>query len=77
MVMAGRGSGNNLTDYRYGFNGKEMDNEMHNVAGAEYDYGARIYDARIGRFLSTDPLANVYWAVARLHRVKSVIEIVI
>jgi RHS repeat-associated protein len=39
--------------YRYGFNGKEKDSESFNDA---YDFGARIYDGRLGRFLSVDPL---------------------
>ena len=53
--------------YRYGFNGKEMDNEMKGDAvtgesgtGGQYDYGFRIYDPRIGRFLSVDPLEKGY-----------------
>ncbi|SRR6266536_5242348 len=58
MIMPGRsytaGSG-----YRYGFNGKEMDNETYGQ-GNEYDYGFRIYNPRIGRFLSVDPLTNKY-----------------
>jgi RHS repeat-associated protein len=37
--------------YRYGFNGKEKDSET--TAGA-YDFGARIYDGRLGRWLSAD-----------------------
>ncbi len=41
--------------YRYGFNGKEKDSEW-NSGGAIYDYGFRIYDPRIGKFLSVDPL---------------------
>ena len=41
--------------YRYGFNGKEMDNEV-SGNGNSYDYGFRIYNPRIGRFLSVDPL---------------------
>ncbi len=41
--------------YKYGFNGKEKDNEV-NVDGGDYDYGARIYDSRLGRWLSLDPL---------------------
>jgi RHS repeat-associated protein len=45
------------SQYRYGYNGKEGDTEM----GAEaYDYGSRIYDARIGKWLSIDPLTNLY-----------------
>lgn len=45
--------------YRYGFNGKENDNEASGV-GNEYDYGARIYNPRIGRWLSVDPLFSSY-----------------
>lgn len=52
--------------YRYGFNGKENDNEIkldgngNEVAGAQQDYGMRIYDPRVGRFLSVDPLNKSY-----------------
>jgi RHS repeat-associated protein len=46
-------------DYRYGFNGKEMDNEVKGE-GTQYDYGFRIYDPRIGKFLSEDPLFRSY-----------------
>lgn len=45
--------------YRYGFNGKENDNEVKGF-GNQYDYGFRIYDPRIGRFLSVDPLTKSY-----------------
>jgi len=47
------------TNYRYGFNGKENDNEVKGT-GNEIDYGFRIYDPRIGRFLSVDPLSKSY-----------------
>ncbi|MBC7384072.1 MAG: hypothetical protein H7296_13990 [Bacteroidia bacterium] len=47
----------NAGNYRYGFNGKEDDNDITN--GGQ-DYGMRIYDKRLGRFLSTDPLAKSY-----------------
>lgn len=40
---------------RYGFNGKEQDPEIKGT-GTQYDYGFRIYDPRLGRFLSVDPL---------------------
>jgi RHS repeat-associated protein len=52
MIQPGRtySAGNG---YRYGFNGKEKDND---IAGDHYDFGARIYDGRIGKFLSMDPL---------------------
>jgi len=45
--------------YRYGFNGKENDNEIKG-AGNQQDYGMRIYDPRLGRFLSTDPITAKY-----------------
>lgn len=41
--------------YRYGFNGKEKDDEV-SGKGNQYDYGFRIYNPRLGRFLSVDPL---------------------
>ena len=40
--------------YRYGFNGKENDNDAKGT-GNQQDYGMRIYDPRLGRFLSVDP----------------------
>ncbi len=45
--------------YRYGFNGKENDNEVKGD-GNQQDYGMRIYDNRLGRFLSIDPLTAKY-----------------
>jgi RHS repeat-associated protein len=45
--------------YRYGFNGKENDNEVKGT-GNQQDYGMRIYDPRIGKFLSVDPLAGEF-----------------
>jgi RHS repeat-associated protein len=45
--------------YKYGFNGKENDNEVKGE-GNQQDYGMRIYDPRLGRFLSVDPLAKSY-----------------
>ena len=45
--------------YRYGFNGKENDNEVKGE-GNQQDYGMRIYDPRLGRFLSVDPIAREY-----------------
>jgi len=46
-------------EYRFGFNGKEKDNEVKGI-GNQQDYGMRIYDPRIGRFLSVDPLFKSY-----------------
>jgi RHS repeat-associated protein len=45
--------------YRYGFNGKEKDDEIEG-GGNAYDFGARIYDARLGIFLSIDPRTRYY-----------------
>ena len=48
--------------YRYGFNGKELDQEGLGGGGSTYDYGFRIYNPQIARFLSVDPLsANYPW----------------
>lgn len=52
MVMPGRNWSSST--YRYGFNGKENDNEIKGT-GNQQDYGMRIYDPRLGRFLSVDP----------------------
>ena len=57
-AVGGNGAeGNGL--HRYGFNGKENDNEVKG-AGNQQDYGMRIYDGRLGRFLSVDPLTRSY-----------------
>jgi RHS repeat-associated protein len=57
MQMPGRAySGDG---YRYGFNGKENDNEVKGE-GNQQDYGFRIYDPRLGKFLSVDPLTKEY-----------------
>ena len=45
--------------YRYGFNGKEKDNEIKGL-GNSYDFGARIYDSRIGKWFSTDAIEKSY-----------------
>ena len=47
------------TTYRYGFNGKLKDDELKG-SGNSYDFDARIYDPRVGRFLSIDPLTKKY-----------------
>ena len=45
--------------YRFGFNGYERDDEVKG-RGNSIDFGARIYDPRLGRFLSTDPWQYKY-----------------
>ena len=47
------------SDYRFGFNGKEKDNEWKGF-GSSYDFGARMYDPRLGKFLSLDPWSDKY-----------------
>jgi RHS repeat-associated protein len=49
----------NAAAYKYGYNGKEKDNELYGEGNA-YDFGARINDPRLGRWLSLDPLAGMY-----------------
>jgi RHS repeat-associated protein len=57
--MPGRKYSQPNSSYRYGFNGKELDKDMD---GNCYDYGFRIYNPSLGRFLSVDPLtANYPW----------------
>jgi RHS repeat-associated protein len=58
MIMPGRKYAASEL-YRYGFNGKENDNEVKGEGGQQ-DYGMRIYDPRLGRFLSVDPLMNSF-----------------
>ena len=58
MLMPGRHYSNGDLEYRYAFNGKEKDSEW--STGAKYDYGFRIYDGRLGKFLSVDPLSPNY-----------------
>ena len=57
MQMPGRVV--NSGKYRFGFNGKENDNEVKGI-GNQQDYGMRIYDPRLGKFLSNDPLTKKY-----------------
>jgi RHS repeat-associated protein len=46
-------------EYRYGFNGMEKDDEFKGE-GNSYDFGARMYDSRIARWYSEDPLNYLY-----------------
>ena len=57
MIMPGRNFSSN--DYRYGFNGMEKDDEVKG-GGNSLDFGARMYDSRLGKWLSIDPLAAKY-----------------
>jgi len=42
-------------NYRYGFQGQEMDEEIKGVKGSSYTTHFRSYDPRVGRWLSVDP----------------------
>jgi RHS repeat-associated protein len=52
--------------YRYGFNRMEKDDEVKGE-GNSLDFGARIYDCRLGRWLSTDPLQSKYPDLSSYH----------
>ncbi len=54
MIEPGRKFVQGVKKFRYGFNGKENDNEVKGE-GNQQDYGFRIYDLRLGKFLSLDP----------------------
>jgi RHS repeat-associated protein len=58
MLMQGRTM--SAERYRFGFNGKEKDDDLGGGSGNMYDYGFRIYNPRIGKFLSVDPLTREY-----------------
>jgi RHS repeat-associated protein len=57
--LPGRTYRSNGKELRYGYNGKENDNEVKGE-GNQQDYGMRISDPRLGRFLSVDPLTKEF-----------------
>ncbi len=59
MIEPGRKFLQGVKKYRYGFNGKEKDNEVKGE-GNQQDYGMRIYDPRLGKFLSVDPISKSF-----------------
>jgi len=50
---------NRRNSYAFGFNGQERDDEIQG-AGNSYAFEYRIHDARLGRFMSIDPLSYSY-----------------
>ena len=57
--MPGRIYTSSDQDYKFGFNGEYKNDDVEG-GGVQYDYGFRIYDARIAKFLSVDPLTKSY-----------------
>jgi RHS repeat-associated protein len=57
MQMPGRNA--STGDYRFGFKGMEGDDEMKGD-GNSYDFGARMYDPRLGRWMSPDPITQFH-----------------
>ncbi len=49
----------NTGDYRYGFQGQEMDNEIKGE-GNSINFKYRMHDPRVGRFFAVDPLTKEY-----------------
>ena len=50
---------NKLIMCNFDFNGQEKDNEIQGD-GNSLEFGARVYNSRLGRWLSVDPQANSY-----------------
>ena len=59
VLTSVKSENNKRTGNPFGFNGKENDNDVKGN-GNQQDYGMRIYDTRLSRFLSVDPLADEY-----------------
>ncbi|HKC68654.1 MAG TPA: hypothetical protein VKG26_10510, partial [Bacteroidia bacterium] len=58
--MADRNFANDEGTYRYGFNGKEQDDEVHGIQGAAYTAEYWEYDARLGRRWNQDPMTKKF-----------------
>jgi len=60
--------------FRFGFNGKENQGEL---SDDDYDYGARIYDGRLGRWFSVDPKFEKYsWQSSYAYYANSPVEVI-
>lgn len=57
MLLPGRHA--NTSDYRYGFQGQEMDDELKGE-GNSVNYRYRMHDPRVGRFFAVDPLEKEF-----------------
>jgi len=59
MLMPGRNDNATEAAYRYAFNGMTADKEIKGERN-NYDYGARMYDPRIGKWFSVDVYSSKY-----------------
>ncbi|MEZ4843599.1 MAG: hypothetical protein R3A43_05025 [Bacteroidia bacterium] len=59
MTMEERSWSVSAEGYRYSFNGKEKDDEV-SGSGNTIAFEMRIFDCRLGRFFSVDPLSTTY-----------------
>jgi len=57
MLLPGRHA--NTSDYRYGFQGQELDNEIKGE-GNSLNFKYRMHDPRVGRFFAIDPMSPDY-----------------
>jgi RHS repeat-associated protein len=64
MQMPGRKYNVGVGAYRYGFNGKDKDKD---ISEGDLDFGARIYDNRLGRWLGVDPLYKKHSELTPFH----------
>ena len=54
-------SNSSTVSYRYGFNGMEKDDDLAaGKSGMSYDFGARLYNPGLGRWLALDPIMQPY-----------------
>ncbi len=61
--MPGQSSDNSTVEngsYKFGFQGQLRDDSWHNIPGSHYDFGARIYDSRVGRWYKLDNYRRMY-----------------
>ncbi len=61
---------NSAGAYRYGFNGMESDDEIKGQSNS-YDFGARMYDNRLGRWMSVDPYESKYPSLSPYNYVRN------
>ena len=64
MLLPGRHA--NTSDYRYGFQNQELDNEIKGE-GNSINFKYRMHDPRVGRFFATDPLERQYSYLSPYH----------